>query len=238
MSEKIVAFFDVDGTLHKRYAKDCYGNSAHSVWDLISKHYGVVEQEKSLRDNWFTKKPDRDNAADLINEVAKIFKSCKLSKRYFDYIIGSVEFYPGVSETFEELKNKNIITAVISGGFEPQVARVARSLKMDCAVAAFEPFWNDDGHLSHWNLRSCDYDGKSIYADKIMKRYDVEPGECMFVGNGKNDVSIAQKVGVSIAYNGVPELQEVCTYVVNQPDNARDFREVLRYILGYDPLSI
>ncbi len=238
MQDIKLAIFDIDGTIQRRHAEDCYGDSAHSVWGLISKHHDVVEQEKLLRYEWVSKKPDRYNAADLIYDVAKIFRSRKLSKRYFDHIIESVEFYPGVPETFEELKKNNIITAVVSGGFEPQADRVARSLKIDCAVAAFKPFWDDDGHLSHWNLRACDYDGKAIYADKIMKKYGVEPHECVFVGNGKNDVSIAQKVGTSIAYNGACELQDVCTHVVNQRDNARDFRAVLPYILGYDPLSI
>ena len=63
-----------------------------------------------------------------------------------------------------------------------------------------------------------------------MKEHGLVPDECAFVGDGKNDVYLAKEVGTSIAFNAPKELQRVTTYVIEQPEEQEDFREVLKYL--------
>lgn len=62
-----------------------------------------------------------------------------------------------------------------------------------------------------------------------MKEHGLAPEECAFVGDGKNDVALARVVGVSVAFNGDPELREVSTHSVEQARGKEDFSEILRF---------
>ena len=50
----------------------------------------------------------------------------------------------------------------------------------------------------------------------LASEYNVELENCIFVGDGKNDVFIAKNVGTSIAFNAQRELREVSTFIVDQ----------------------
>ena len=75
----------------------------------------------------------------------------------------------------------------------------------------------------------ADYEGKLDFMKLIMKEHGLTKEECAFVGDGKNDVPFAKAVGLSIAFNGTPELQEVCTYSINQKEGKEDFSAILKY---------
>jgi len=155
---------------------------------------------------------------------------------FFDRVMSSIEYHPGVHETFEELKKQGYKTALISGGFKAQADRARCDLRIDHVFAACELFWTDEGNLLHWNLLPCDYEGKLDFMKLIIKEHGLKPEECAFVGDGKNDIPLAKAVGLSIAFNADPELQKVCTHAINQPDGKEDFRGVLR-IIGCNSLQ-
>lgn len=64
----------------------------------------------------------------------------------------------------------------------------------------------------------------------IIKEHQADPADCVFIGDGINDVPLAQAVGMSIAFNGHPDLQSVSTHSINQKKGAEDFRAVLEFI--------
>ena len=84
--------------------------------------------------------------------------------------------------------------------------------------------------MEHWNLLPSDYEGKLDFMKLIMKEHGLKADECAFVGDGKNDIPLAQAVGISIAFNGPEELQNVCTHAVNQPQARENFRDVLKFL--------
>ena len=225
-----LVFFDMEGTLFKKVIKFTKGNTAPGAWTLISQHLGpeAVAEEDKTKEKWTA--GGYKGYVEWMEDTIKIHQKYGLNKKFFEKVMGTTQYYKGVKEVFEELKRKGYRTAVITGGFKAQADRAQTDLKIDHSFAACEYFWDKNGNVIHWNLLPCDYDGKIDFMKLIMKEHGLTPEQCAFVGDGKNDIPFAKAVGVSIAFNGAPELQKVCTYSVNQPEGKEDFRAVLQYL--------
>ena len=226
--ETNIILFDMEGTIFRKVVKSTYG-VAPSAWTVIAKYLGpkAEKEEEITKQKWVNKK--YSGYVEWMEDTIRIHKKYGLTKLVFDEIMNSVDYHLGVRETFKELKKRGYITGLVSGGFKAQADRVQRELKINHSFAACEYFWNNKGKLVHWNLLPCDYDGKIGFIDLILKEYGLKPEDCAFVGDGSNDVPIAQHVGVSIAFNGAPELQEACKVSINQKKGKEDFRAILKY---------
>ena len=165
-----------------------------------------------------------------MDDTIRIHKKYGLKKDLFDQVINSVEFQPGVKETFNELKKRGLKTGIICGGFKASATRAKKELKIDHAFAACEYLWDEKGNILHWNTMPCDYEGKIDFMKLIIKEHGLTPDECAFVGDGRNDVPLAKSVGLSISFNGPKELQEASTHSINQPEGKEDFREILKFL--------
>ncbi len=52
----------------------------------------------------------------------------------------------------------------------------------------------------------------------LAEEYSVSLSNCIFIGDGKNDVHLAREVGTSIAFNAQKELIDVSTFSVKQKE--------------------
>lgn len=217
------------GTLFRRMYKDSKGNTSPSAWTLVAKHLGsrALREEELTKDKW--NNGEYSGYVEWMEDTIRIYQKYGLKRDFFEKVISSVEYYPGVKEAFEELRKKGYKTALISGGFKAQADRAVKDLKINHAFAACEFFWDEKGKLVHWNLLPCDYEGKEDFMKLLMKEHGLKKDECAFVGDGKNDIPFAKAVGLSIAFNGAPELQEACTHSVNQEEGKEDFSAILNY---------
>ena len=223
-----LAFFDVEGTLFRKVVRNPSGNVAPSAWQLLAQHLGrkATEEERLTRDKWNEGK--YNGYVEWMEDTIRIYKKYSLKKKFFEKVINSCEYQPGVREAFLEIR-KNYKTALISGGFKALADRATVSLKIDHSLAACELFWDTHGGLAHWNLLPCDYEGKLEFMKLIMEEHGVKAKNCIFVGDGRNDIPLAKAVGTSICFNGDSELAKVCTYSIKQPASKVDFRAVLKY---------
>jgi phosphoserine phosphatase len=231
--EKVkLIFFDMEGTIFKSLVvnKHGYGNTSPGLWHLIAEHLGdkALEEENETKQKWNS--GGYSGYVEWMEDTIMIHKKYGLKKEFFDNVMNLFEYHEGVREVFNELKRKGYKTVLVSGGFKAQADKAQTDLKIDHAFTACEYFWDNDGNLAHWNLLPCDYAGKLDFMELLMKEYGLTSQECAFVGDGKNDVFLAKEVGLSIAFNGAEELQEVCTHSINQPEGKEDFREILKYL--------
>lgn len=60
----------------------------------------------------------------------------------------------------------------------------------------------------------------------IAEEHGIQPEQCAFVGDGMNDVNLANAVGMSIAFNAQRELIAVATASIVQAPGAVDFGAV------------
>jgi len=139
----------------------------------------------------------------------------------------SVEEMPGAREAIDLFHQHGAITAIVTGGFKELADRIQRRYKIHHALAGCEYFFHPvTRRLDHWNLLPADYKGKTYFIKAILREYNISRKDCAFIGDAKNDVSVAREVGISIAFNAQPELKEVCTYVIDQNQGNEDFIEV------------
>ena len=220
-----LAIFDMEGTLFA-YT----GHAEKSSWALIAHSLG--EDAKAARKIVYNTYRDAGHAryAEWIHASNSLFKEYGLTKEKFEEIINSVDYFKGVKETFLELKKQSITTAIISGGIKAQAERAQKELGVDHIFTATEYSWHETGELKAWKVWSLHLEGKLHAMRHLMKRLGVTQEECLFVGDGFNDVPIAQAAGISISFNGDAALEKVATHVIKQPQGEEDFRSVLDFI--------
>jgi phosphoserine phosphatase len=169
-----------------------------------------------------------------MQDTIRIHQRYGLTRTVFEEVIASVQEMPGARDAVKAFRERAAITVIISGAFKALADRVQQAFKIDHALSACEYFFDPEtGRLDHWNLLPSDFTGKLDFMRFIMKAYRVRARGCAFIGDGDNDVPMAEKVGLSIAFNAQPKLREVCTHVIDQPQGEENFRAVAEYLDRY-----
>jgi phosphoserine phosphatase len=220
-------FLDMEGTI---YAKQHIQHRAgephyhHSLWARLMSELGPDALEDDARTIQKWDAGMYRSYIDLCDESLRIFQRHGLTRPHFEHIMASVPYNPGVKETIQTLHQGGIKTAIITGGFMAQARRAQVDLHITHAYAAVDLFWNAEGRLVHWNIFPSDYAGKVDFVKLLMREYGLRRNECGFVGDGKNDIAIAQEVGTSFAYQAHPELRTVASHAIDE------FAELLQHI--------
>jgi phosphoserine phosphatase len=225
-----LVFFDMEGTLFRKAVHDVRGNVAPSAWGILAKRLGREGEQEEAKtiDKWNA--GQYSGYVEWMEEAIHIHQKFGINKELFDLVMASIEYHPGVEDVFQELRSRGMRTALVSGGFKAQADRALVDLKIDHGFAACEYFWDKKGELVHWNLLPCDYEGKLDFMQLIIHEYGLTTDECAFIGDGRNDIYLAQTVGLSIAFNGAPELQAVTSHSINQNPGEEDFRAILQFL--------
>ncbi len=230
MAERLkIAFFDLEGTIFRKAVRSPRGNVAASLWILLAKKLGkrAEADERKTRDKW--NRNEYNGYVGWMEDTIRVYQKHRLKRRMFDRAIQGSQYHPGVKEVFTELEGK-YVTSIITGGFKALADRAAVDLKAGHTFAACELFWDEKEEIEHWNLLPCDYKGKVDFMKLLMEEHGAKAKECVFVGDGPNDIHLAKAVGTSICFNGDSQLENVCTYTIRQPASKIDFRAVLKYI--------
>lgn len=221
-------FFDMEGVIFESGIIEERKNVAASVWTVIGKGLGKECEKEEDDGKIMWGKGKFKSYIEWMEYTIALHKKYGLTMKQFYDIINRVEYIGGAKELFSELKKRGYRVAVISGGFKNLANRAIRDLGIDHVFAACEYFFDDKtGKLVSWNLLPADYDGKVDFMRLMMREYGMRPQECAFVGDSVNDIPLAKEVGLSIAFNGRKELQEVTTYSINQ--KKKDLKAILEY---------
>ena len=219
-------FFDMEGTLlQKDFALD-NGKVAPSAWTVLAKLISeecYLEEELS-KDRWNA--GEYNGYLDWMKDTIRIQQEHGIKKWHVDEIVKSAKLHTGAHELITLIKATNAKVVLISGGIKSLADKVQRELKIDHAFSACEYFFDDCGNLDFYNLLPTDNEGKASFMQQIAKEYGVSPSECAFVGDGKNDVTLAKSVGISVAFNAQKELESVASIVINQGEGREDLSKV------------
>lgn len=223
-----IIFMDLEGTLLKKAIHLDNGKVAPSAWTLLAERLGpdALRQEEETKNRWLNN--GYKSYVEWMQDTIRIHKEHGLTAALFDEVMNSVEEMPGIREAVSIFRDWGAITAIISGGFKALADRIQQSLKVAHALSGCEYFFDQEtGLLDHWNLLPTDYEGKVDFMRLLMREHKIRQEECVFIGDAQNDVWMAKEVGLSIAFNAHPDLQQVCTYIINQPLGHEDFRAVV-----------
>ena len=220
-------FFDMEGTLiSKNGARR--ENSAefgfHSLWSRLMHALGpkaVSEDQENVR-KWIA--GHYTSYVQWCDETLGVLQKHGLNKALFEKTMAGDSFNQGVEATLAVLKEKGIKTAIVSGGFMAQARQAQHKLRINHSFAAADLFWGRSGSLEHWNIFPSDFKGKVEFVHLLRREYGLPLEACGFVGDGGNDVYIAQEVGTSFAFQADPELNAVATHQIES------FEEILPYL--------
>lgn len=189
MAIKLVVF-DVDGTL------TCHS----SIWWRLHEHFGTQKEGKLYYDQYFAGKITYDQWAEY---DAGLWKGQSLDEVL--RVVRETELMPGAKETIQTLKGKGIHVAILSGGLDVLADDIGKRLGIDYVLT--NKLLSSNGILTGGVENLVAWGEKSKEIVEVAKHFGVQLEETAFVGDGRNDVSVFEHVGLSIAFR--PETDEV-----------------------------
>ncbi len=217
-----LVIFDMDNVLFDVGYFENHKNVAASTWGVIYKKLNAEEENERLKKKWSS--GGHKSYTEWQNDALNVFKNYGLTKGIFFDIINSLPIMDGAKETIDELKRKGILTATISGSFFELAART-RKLGIDFPFATCSLIFEHD-KLVDWVILPFDYEGKTNFFNALISTLKIKPEECAFVCDGVNDIDLAKKVGMPIAFNARDELKRHCKIIVDK----KDLREILKHL--------
>jgi phosphoserine phosphatase len=192
-----------------------------NFWMELHKKFGTLEQGIEL-----TKKYLHTDYDKLVEEVVvKLWKG-KDAKPYYD-LVNSLEYLPGVKETFDHLKTRGYMTAIISASSIDVARRVQRDYGVD-HIFANELVIRDEKIAGEfiWPIGAGKEKKAQIIQD-LCSNLGISPKEVIYVGDSDTDIEAFKEVGISIAFNSSSdELKKVSKYAVD----THNLADIVQYI--------
>lgn len=236
MAKIKLAVFDLEGTVFKKSYKLLSGSHHDSAWGALCHHLceEAREEDEINRTRYYSKEMTgiKYPYSEWVLDTLKIYKKYGLTQSQFHEVINSVEYFDGVETTFKTLQDNSIKIAAVSGGLKALADRVIFDHGLEHTFAAAELHWCDKGNIRNWNIMPTDFQQKRSIVEMLLADLHIEPDECVFVGDGKNDRFVAEYVGTSVAFNSkYSELTNVVDHIIRQDEGSEDLSAVLNYII-------
>jgi phosphoserine phosphatase len=219
-----IVFFDMEGTLLQKELHLNDGTVAPSAWTVVAARLGeqCLAAENATKIRW--RANEYSGYLEWMRKTIEIHQQFGLTERLFMEVVNSVPFTPNTEAALERIHSHDAVTTVVTGGFKALADRVQRRLRIHHSFAACEYFFHPEtGLIDHFNLLPADKAGKVDFMNLTCREYGIDPSECAFVGDGMNDVHLAQAVGFSIGFNAQTELRSVASVSISQDLGTEDF---------------
>ncbi|MHC1580274.1 phosphoserine phosphatase SerB [Methanopyrus sp.] len=133
---------------------------------------------------------------------------------------------PGVREFVAAVRRAGAAVAVVSGGFTEVVRRFARELGLDAVVA--NELEVRDGVLTgrvYGPVMSGEAKGRVLL--QLCRRFGVRPEDTVAVGDGANDASMLNRVGLPLGFRPKGAIRDLVR------GSLSDFREAIPLVLRF-----
>ncbi len=224
---------DVEGTIFKAEYKTDGTEYASTMWQPLARCLGEAAIDEERESEKTFHKQGSKNYLEWVEATIKIHKKYGLHRDEFFSLVNGAEYNEGVIEFFSSLDRNKYIPVLVSGGFEELIGRAMRELGIFYGYGACEYFFDEnDGKLAGYRLKNCDFKDKFDHIESILKRFQLNAKtDWVFVGDGKNDVHIAQKAPVSFGINPHPLLAKEVDHLISS------FTEIIPH-LDNSPVKI
>jgi len=203
--------FDMDGVIFKDI----------NFWIELHRKLGTFEQGIKLTGKYLHSDYDK-----LVEEVVIRLWKGKDAKPYFE-LVNSLEYMDGVKETFDFIKKRGFVTAIISASSIEAARRVQKDFGVDHIFA--NELVIKDGKISGefvWPIGAGKHRKAKIIKD-LCDDIGISTKECVYIGDSETDIDAFKEVGLSIAFNSSSkELDKAATHVVN----SKNLSDVLKYL--------
>ncbi len=200
-----LVIFDLDGTLTKE----------RSIWQYIHEQLGKWTGFAEEYQNLFL--ANSISYEEFCERDAQVWKGMRVDELFA--IIKTVPFHDGLDELIHHLKQKGLKLAMISSGLSLLSNWVHEKYGFDCSVS--NDLLYENGVLTGKVKIRINYDKKAEWAEKMLKRFGINPEETIAIGDSKGDVDMLQMIGFSIAFNSsCQELDQIANICVRSQNLA------------------
>jgi len=209
--------FDVDGVLVP----------IKSSWGYIHEKLGTDTESRTNYELFRDKKIGYWEWM-YLDTLAWIEAKPGITRWDLEQIFSSVEIPSSVKRAFNRVKQRKLLTALVSGGIDILVSRVAEELQADYWISpqlCFDPW----GHLVPGGLPRIEADRKDKAILALSRTLGVSLREVAFIGDSKWDLEGMREACLSVAVNvgDDEELRKIADYV------AVDIEEAVDYVLRH-----
>jgi len=206
---RLVAF-DMDGTLV----------DVKSSWAAVHDHFGDSNAE-AVR---LFETDQIDDVEFMRRDIALWWKhNPRITVDDLEAILARVPLMPGAVELFQGLRERHVLTAIVSGGIDLLARRIGRELGVDYVLA--NGFRVDSGgRLTGEGTVRVPIKGKEEVLRGIQAQLGVGPDETASVGNSDIDVGLFRRSRIGVAF--LPEDDRVRAHATSIVE-VKDLRRVL-----------
>ena len=121
-------------------------------------------------------------------------------------IISHLTVSPGGEALLQSLHSQNMISAIVSGGFDFVLQHFQKHLSINHVHA--HHLMKDDEDLFTGEIEAPIIDAayKQKLVQNIKNHYHLSLDQCVVVGDGANDLMMMQEAGISVSFCGKPKL--------------------------------
>lgn len=210
MTYKLICF-DMEGVIFRQM----------NFWMELHKEFGTYKQGVALTERLLHSDYDK-----LVQEVVgKLWKG-KDAGPYYN-LIENREYMPGVKETFKYVRNKGLLTVIISGASLDVARRAQKDLSIDHIYA--NELVIKEGKVSGeflWPIGAGN-EKKAEILKHLCYDLGIKLSECICVADDKTNVKLFKEAGLSIAFNSdSEELKKAATHIVD----SNNLADILKYL--------
>ena len=206
---KGLCVMDVDGTL-----------ILEEVIDLLGREVGREEEISQITSQAMRGELDFERS---LRDRVSLLEGLPIS--VFDKVFKSIQLMPNAQKFISILQKNGILVGLVSGGFTPIVARLAKSL--DIAYFSANQLEVKDGLLTGKLVgQIISPEVKKETLEKWREKLKLPKERTIAIGDGANDLLMLKSAGLGIAFCAKEVLKKEIQHHVDK----RDFLEVLSLI--------
>jgi len=206
---KGLCVMDVDGTL-----------ILEEVIDLLGREVGREEEISQITSRAMRGELDFESS---LRKRVSFLEGLPVS--VFDKVFNSIHLSPNAQEFISILQKNDILVGLVSGGFTPIVARLAKSLGISYFSA--NQLEVKDNHLTGKLVgQIISPQAKKVTLEQWRKELQLPRERTVAIGDGANDLFMLKSAGLGTAFCA----KEVLKKEIPNHVDKRDFLEVLPLI--------
>lgn len=211
MKYELIAF-DMDGTLVRE----------ESCWEKIHEHFGVQKEASKNLEAW--KEGIIDYKEFMRRDVALWKPTPHISK--IKDILSDYELPPKAPKIMKEIRKRNYDIAIISGGLTALAEMVAQELGITHVFANGLEV-DKEGYLTGEGIQRVDPSSKGEVLKKLTRKLEIEPTQCISVGDSIYDTELFSMSGMGIAIGNGDSLDKTADVIIQDFEN---FDQILEYL--------
>lgn len=205
--------FDIDGVLSERIS-----------WTELTKDLGAsVDEHLDIFNQLIDGKITYEDSK---SQLLKIWQSTgNTNNETFQEIFASWPLRVEAQGVIDFLRDKGIITCIITGSMDLYAKVVAEKLDIPFYYFNTELVWDDRRNLIDFHYSKDQANKKVEQFQKFRKEWNLIPKECVGVGDGPNDIELFKVIrGIALRSPNSKDLETIAWKVI---DNLSEIKEII-----------